>query len=98
MITQYAIGATEWTPISNAGQYGSCWLDEDGDGSAGTVDVRIVHSDSGVPVVGATLGKRVWKPSGNSDLLIITADSSSDIFYARAMRLGDAATLSVDVV
>jgi len=46
VITQYALTANEWTPIGIAGQSGACWLDEDGDGAQGAVDVRILTAST----------------------------------------------------
>lgn len=80
MITQYPITATEWTAITSAGQHGSCWLDEDGDGTAGTADVRVINSASGVPALSkATEGKRVFRPAGNGDYLEFSAEGSKRI-------------------
>lgn len=95
MIIQYSISASAWTPITSAGQSGSCWLDEDGDGASGAADVRVIHSASSVASVEATIGKRVRQSSGN-DVLLFDADSASDIYYARC--LSGAAILSVDAV
>lgn len=99
MITQYSITASAWTAITAAGESGTCWLDEEDDGAAGTVDVRISHSDSGVPSSGdVTKAKKVYKPMGNNDLMKISADNGSDIYYARCVSTGDTATITVDVV
>ena len=95
---QIDINSTVWTAITTAGQNGSCWLDEDNDDAAGTVDCRIVHSDSGIPAEGATIGKRVYIPSGNDDVLVLSANNGSDIFYARCMNEGDTAKISIDAV
>jgi hypothetical protein len=97
MIKQYSITGATWTPISSAGQSGTCWLDEQNDGAEGTVDVRIWHAS--VPTDDdVTKGKRCYKPSGNDDMMIITADSGTDIYYARCANVNDKATISVDVI
>lgn len=97
MITQYAINSSAWTAITAAGSSGSCWLDEQGDGAAGDVDVRIWHGS--VPGdAEITKGKRVFRPTGNVDVMLISADSAADIYYARCATSGSAAILSVDVV
>lgn len=98
MITQYTITGSSWTPISSAGQSGSCWLDEDNDGAIGKVDVRIVHGTSSPEAGDTTIGKRVYKPNGNDDLCFISADSPSDIYYAKCQNAGDQAIISVDVI
>ena len=99
MITQHTITASAWTAISTAGQSGSCWLDEDNDGAGGAVDVRIYHSAAGIPAaVKVTEGKRLHKPAGNDDIMLITADSESDIYYAKCANADDTAILSADMV
>ena len=97
MIIQYSISSSAWTPISTAGQSGSCWLDEQNDGAAGKVDVRIWHGS--VPTdTEITKGKRVYNPNGNDDVMILGADDTEDIYYATCANVGDAAILSVDVI
>ena len=99
MITQKSIAYGAWTVLTTAGQDASCWLDEDNDGSGGTVDVRIVHSNSGAPALTeATKGKRAYKASGNFDTMMLWADDASDVFYATCMNEGATALLSVDAV
>ena len=99
MITQYPLDSTAWVAISAAGQGGSCWLDEDNDGAGGRVEVRLYHSDAGVPALAkATEGKQVYKPMGNKDTLPFTADNASDVYYAICVNPGDTAIISSDVV
>ena len=99
MITQYSITASAWTAITAVGESGTCWLDEEDDGAAGTVDVRIFHSDGVTPSVGdLTKAKKVYKPRGNNDVIVISADNGSDIYYARCVTAGDTAIITVDVV
>lgn len=100
MITQYQITDSEtWTPITTAGQSGSCWLDDDNEESGDRADVRIWHKTGDAPGnAELTKAKRVLRPTNNSDLLILTADSATDIFYARCKNQGDTALLSVDVI
>jgi len=99
MITTYTITGAAWTAISAAGESGACWLDEEGDGGVGAVEVRIVHSATGEPAEAAvTFGKKVHKPAGNSDVCNFTADTDSDIYYARCLNENDQALLIVDVV
>jgi len=96
MITPYIINATTWTAISTVGQNGSCWIDEDANDQAGKADCRISHSESGDPSLATS--KRVFTPIGNTDVLPFTADSATDIYYARCINEGDSVTLFVDVV
>jgi len=96
MITQYSISSTGWTAITTAGDSGSCWLDEQNDGAAGDVDVRIWHGS--VPGdAEITKGKRVYRSNANNDIMTITADDASDVYYAICATAGSTATISVDV-
>lgn len=98
MITQKTIAYGAWTVLTSAGQDCSCWLDEDNDGASGSVDVRIVHSDSGEPALSeATKGKRVYKPAGNNDTMDLPPDNANDIYYATCLHEDSAAELSIDV-
>jgi hypothetical protein len=96
MISQFTLTSTAWTAISTAGQSGSCWLDEDGDGSTGSMNVRVTHAASLPATSEFTKAKRVYKPSGNADVLILTADGTTDIFYA--MCKDGTAIISADMV
>ena len=97
MITQYDITATAWTAITSAGESGSAWLDEENDGAGGQVDVRIYHASS-LPVdTKITEAKRIYKSSGNDDVMILGSDNALDIFYARCVNVGDTAIITVDV-
>ena len=97
-ITQYSLTASAFTAISAAGESGTCWLDEDNDGAGGSVDVRIFHAASLPIPAKATEGKRVYKPRGNLDVVSITADDVSDIYYAICKDSGSTAVISVDVI
>lgn len=98
MKVDYLITGLEWTPISTSGQSGSCWLDEDDVGASNRTDVRIVHKAGDAPSeVGIVTGKRVYKPNSN-EVLVISADSVDDIYYAKCRNLADTATICVDVV
>jgi hypothetical protein len=46
MITQVLITGADWTAITSAGESGTCWLDEQDDGVACQVDVRITNSET----------------------------------------------------
>lgn len=96
MITQYALTANAWTPIGIAGQSGVCWLDEDGDGAGGAVDVRIITSATEPVLADATNGKRVWKPAGNNDFCQFAALDETYTTYAICKTAGSTAILSVD--
>lgn len=96
MITQYALTPDAWTVIGIAGQSGACWLDEDGDGAAGSVDVRIITSATEPVLADATKGKRVFSPGGNTDFCTFSALNETYLTYAICKNPGDKALLSVD--
>lgn len=97
MIAQVVLNSTNWTAITTAGQSGSCWLDEDDVSASGSMDVRIIHSASGVPaVLDFVKGKRVYKPIKNTDILVFTADTTGDIYYAKCRN--GTATITVDAI
>ncbi len=100
MITAKNITGIAVLPITTAGQSGSAWLDEDHDGAEGRTDVRIYHTDTGTPSIATvrTLGKRLFAPSSNMDVLIMSADSGNDIYYAVCHNDNDKAIALVDVV
>lgn len=99
MITAYTITGTAWTVITSAGESGSCWLDEEGDGSVGAVEVRLYHSATGEPAAAkVTEGKKIYRPGGNTDICNFSADSGSDIYYARCLNANDQAIMIVDVI
>lgn len=93
---QYTITDTAWTAISTAGQSGSAWVDDDLDGCETHPDIRIYHATS-APSVDPTIGKRVMRSNSNTDVLLLTADGATDIFYAKAMT-GKGGVLSADMV
>lgn len=99
MINQYTVIGSDWTVITTAGQSGTCWLDDDNEQSGDKADVRIWHTSGVAPGADEiTKAKRVIRPSYNDDVLVITADSATDVFYARCKNAGESAILSVDVV
>lgn len=96
MITQYSISDSAWTAITAAGESGTCWVDEDGDGG-GEPDVRIIHTTGTPDASHVTVGKRLYIPKNNTDIMLISADNSSDRFYARCVKTGTTAKVSVDI-
>lgn len=81
-----AISTTEWTKVTDAGESGTCWKTTQG-------SILIDHTDqetaSTLPLtntnVAAEKSKRTSHNNDNNDVLPITADNSSDIFYALAI-------------
>lgn len=99
MITKKEITGTAFIAITTAGQSGSCWLGHDDSDFEGTGDVRVYHADDGLPdVTKKAEGLRAYKPKGNGDVLLLSADNSSDIFYAICNDTDGKADLMVDVV
>lgn len=90
-MTQFLITAAAWTAITSAGETVSCWLDEDGDGASGHVDVRLTHSIEGVPTDNPTACKRI-----RAETTVLSADNARDVWYARCMNAEDKATISTD--
>jgi len=97
-IIQYSLTDTAWTAITSAGESGSAWLDEENDGIGGQVDVRVYHAAALPAAAKITEAKRIYKPNGNDDVMILGADDASDIFYARCVNSGDTAIITVDVI
>jgi len=99
MITQKEIIYGAWTVLTTKGQNASCWMDESSIGESGTVNVRIIHSDSGEPALTEAIkGKTIHKSRGNNDMMFFEADNSNDIYYATCIDEGATVTLSVDAV
>ena len=97
-ILQYSLNASSWTAITAAGESGSAWLDEEGDGNLGHADARIYHSSTPPGDAEVTMGKKIYRPAGNSDIMLLGADDASDIFYGRCVNDDDRATVTVDVI
>ena len=87
------IGST-WTAITTAGQSGTCWLGESKTSRGGVV---LFHSTTGVPP-DAKLEDGYKMPNDRNNIVPITADSGTDVFYARCQNPDESATLIVDVV
>lgn len=103
MIVDKAITGTAVIPITGAGESGTAWLHEDDIGAEGQVDVRVYHKDpavGGAPSIATirSLGKKLYKPIGNIDVMVIGADSALDIYYAVCKNDTDKATALVDVI
>lgn len=97
MISSYVITANEWTPITTAGQSGTCWLNESGDAGKGVQDIRVFPAISMPSDDDIYKAKRVYKPSGNHDVLSFDGNGTSEILYARAFSEGSTATIHVSV-
>ena len=96
MITPYTINNAAWTPLTTAGKSGKCWLDVDGDGESGGVDIRSFNTDGTPDVNDLTNSPRVYEPNSNVQFFEMLPDSPEDIFYARAFKAGDGATVIVN--
>jgi len=100
MITQKDIVYGTFSALTTKGQDATAWLSEDRSGAAGTVNARIVHSDSGVPDFddNIALGKRIHMAHHNDDVLVLEADNVNDVFYAACVDVGAKVTISVDAL
>lgn len=100
-ITTITINAT-WQAITAAGESGSAWMVEnpDDNGKKVQADVYIYHTDGTAPTGDQKLteSKRLFTPKGNTDIMLLSADNASDIFYARCKTAGSEAKINVDVV
>jgi len=97
LITQYIITANEWTPVTTAGQSGTCWINEDNDAAVGRQDVRIYPSLTLPVLADISKAKRVYRPNGNEDVLGFDANGTLEVLYARCFNQSDVATLHVSV-
>jgi hypothetical protein len=82
-----------------AGQSGSCWANEDTSQNKGQADVIVYHGTT--PPTGdekISDSKRLYKSNGNDDVMIISVDNASDIYYARCKTPGSQASILVDAV
>ena len=82
----------DWTAISLTGESGTCWLQRKPDRG----QVVLSHSDSGTGVLEDDVSYQLIKAS--PDILDITADNVSDIFYAKCLETGEEAIIVSDVV
>lgn len=80
-----------WTPVSAAGESGTCWLRRFPKGA-----IAIDHSDSGEG--GLDEEKAYYPARDKTNIIDITADNVGDIFYAKCLDTGDTAELIADVV
>jgi hypothetical protein len=97
MIINYTINGNTWTVLNTAGQSGSVFIAED-DVNVSPIDVRVMHT-TGTPVSGDfAKAKRVYKSLGNNDVLSCSADSSTDVYYAKCRNTDDSVILSADFI
>ena len=92
MITPTAITGTDWTAITAAGQSGTLWLSE----STNAKKILIYHTTSGTPN-DTVMPDAYHMPLSRASILSITADSATDIYYARCLEEDGTATLVSDV-
>jgi hypothetical protein len=74
-IAQYSVSSLDWTQISSIGQSGSCWLKE-GIPNSEVPDVRVFPSVSKPVKSSLLLGKRIYEPNQNSDVLSFDGSSN----------------------
>ena len=85
--------------LTTAGKLGTVWLDENDLDAEGQADVRLYHTDGAAPNVATIklLGKRLYRPIGNIDVMQIGVDSGTDVYYAVCFNEKDKATVILDV-
>lgn len=81
-----------WVAITTTGESGTCWLQK----KPAKGQVVLSHSDAGIGGLLDDVSYPLVKPS--PDILDITADSVSDIFYAKCLETGAEATIISDVI
>jgi len=76
----YKINNLSWTKISDAGQKGSCWVEQVIEGNG---NVRVFHTDGAAPDLSQVrLGYSVRNPETNPDTVQLGPDNGSDVYYA----------------
>jgi hypothetical protein len=80
-IASYALSASAWTQITSVGQSGSCWLKE-GIPNSQVPDVRVLPSVAAPSVANVLLGKRVYEPNQNNDVLSFDGSANSEVLWA----------------
>lgn len=93
-MAQYSITASEWTQVAGPGVSGAVWLDEDSDGAGGSVDVRVAHGLTAPGPEIVTESKRIFRPAGNTDFLMVSPPGALQSTWARCKSTGDTATLT----
>lgn len=96
MISHYEITNDEWTQITNAGEGGSCWVALNTLKGGGKC--VIFHKNETPNDDDLIYAYPVYEPRGQNKRELITADDTSDIFYARMTKAGGSCTLVVDVL
>lgn len=85
--------------LTAVGKQGTGWLDENDLGAVGQADIRVYHTDGAAPSIAVVkaLGKRIYKPINNFDVMQLGVDSGTDIYYAVGFNTEDEATVILDV-
>jgi hypothetical protein len=92
----YEVSGSVWTPITNAGESGTCWQREPVDWNYADADIRIIHTQHNPESIEPINGKRVYRPNSNKEVVMFSADNGSDVYYARCARNGEVGTIIVD--
>lgn len=86
---QYTITSADWTQISAAGKVISVYVDEQSDGAVNNAQVRVYGSKTKPVDADFTKAKRVFRPTGNTDVLQLTPDNEDIIFWAKCLDGGE---------
>jgi hypothetical protein len=89
------ISGTSWTPITNAGQKGTAWLNDIGASGEIFIDHSILASGTDCNRNKSFKLQKAWK---NNQVVILTPDSGTDIFYASNDTTKENYNIVVDVV
>lgn len=88
-IKEYTVDSVSWTPITNLGESGTLWLQGIINGNAGFEPLLVYHKIGTAPDnadESVLRGAFRYTPDTNLNPLPITADTTQDIFYARATK------------
>lgn len=91
-IVRHTVTDTAWTAISNAGESGTCWLQQKPEEGRCVVH----HSESGSGSL--DVDDAYFLPDNKSEIVQLVADSTSDIFYARCADAGETAIVITDLI
>lgn len=92
MTTEKIEVTDDWTAITGAGESGTCWLRKFPENGTIAID----HSEAGT---GALDEEKSYYPKrSKTDIIDLSADSASDIFYAKCLDSGETAEIVSDVI
>jgi hypothetical protein len=89
------ISGTSWTPITNAGQKGTVWLNDIASSGEIFIDHSILTNGTDCDRNKSFKLQKAWK---NNQVVILTPDSGTDIYYASNDTATESYNIVVDVI